>query len=74
MRHVIAASIIAVLPSLAAFGQSIAGPPAFEVAAVKPNTNANDNIRGKARILAGGRKQPMPNIVIDHVERTPTEN
>jgi uncharacterized protein (TIGR03435 family) len=54
MRHVLTSSILTLIPVLA-FGQSTAGPPTFEAAAIKPNTNANDDIRGKARILAGGR-------------------
>src|SRR5439155_18148402 len=54
MKHTIAAALLAVMPTWTALGQSTTtSSPSFEIAAVK--ANVNDGLRGKARILPGGR-------------------
>ena len=46
---------MAILALTPAFGQPIVNPPAFEVAAVKPNTSSENIKQVKGRFLQGGR-------------------
>lgn len=65
--RVIAVSLLAIFPSLSAFGQPAPHPPAFEVADIKVNTS-KDPRPGKERLLPGGRIE-VPNATLREMIR-----
>ena len=68
MKRIAAGIGGAILASCGLFGQ--AAPPAFEVASVKVNTAIQDQLGLKLEL----RKAPVDRLIIDHIDRVPTEN
>ncbi|HEY9141787.1 MAG TPA: TIGR03435 family protein [Bryobacteraceae bacterium] len=70
MIRAAAIASLGVLLSGAIFGQAVRSASAFEVASVKVNTAIQDQLGLKLEL----RKAPVDRLIIDHIDRVPTEN